>query len=204
MASISGLAPCPECGHLNLGEVCSECGFSFKRELIFWGAPPGGLSTILRPTTPNTLGDQDRSTAESANVVGPASGTLTATASVIADVSPGTIGAIKYLIFHARGSHDEGRFTGAGVMTDVTASRFRWTVGFNSASATRNAFTFSDDPDTFQETHTAQIPTQPNGNPWTLQAVNNLTDVKVEADYTVPGGEVLSMTVDEIWIEVHG
>lgn len=155
MASISGLAPCPECGHLNLGEVCSECGFSFKRELIFWGSPPAPKLVIVRPTTPSPLGDQSPQTTTSYRQASPqASGTAEVKATVIADVPTHfQTFAIRYLKFRAQafiadvGPYVRVAWNGGASSTwpgfpTHPGTRFGWTVGPDSAESPA----INDDP----------------------------------------------------------
>jgi hypothetical protein len=72
------------------------------------------------------------------------------------------------------------------------------------ASAARPAFTFADDYEGYQQVSSAPVAAQPDGGPWTWDAINALSNVKVEADYDLPAGEILSMIVSEIWVELVG
>ena len=58
----------------------------------------------------------------------------------------------------------------------------------------------------FHFLHTANILTQPNGNPWTWAAINALADVCVRWSWAgaSPAIQFADLSVAEIWVEVYG
>lgn len=168
------------------------------------------VSATLRPTLPADLGDQnDQTGAGALTTTSPSTGTQVITATNIADAPAGSVGAIEYVVFYVRGSHDEGNWTSTGadgrpIMDDVTAERLKWSVGASTASAPITPLGFADDAADFRNRSSGPILTQPNGNPWTWAALNALVNFKWEIDYNLPAFSILGSTAAEMWVEVYG
>lgn len=162
----------------------------------------------FRPTDPVELGDGDTDTIlQDLWLSGTHAGTLAVEATAIA---PGTIdGAIEHVEFKTFvGIYNTGVPYGRYV-----ASRIRWITGGVSDSATiaipaimsiESPTIPGEFPLDIFERSTGPILKQPNGQPWTIEAINALTSIKVELDYNAVGFDIIQFAVAEIWVEASG
>ena len=97
----------------------------------------------------------------------------------------------------------------SGTIVGATASRFKWAVGADVASRDISGdfpILQGFDPD-FQlgEIDSGPITTQPNGDPWTWDAIAALVNVGVEHDYAPTGSDRFFIGLDsQITVEVYG
>lgn len=184
----------------------------------------------MRATTPANLGDADASTETArttTTALGPASapGSAVTEATVMADPSIPFAGSISHVVFRCLAYVVDVGPRWGGSWGIAPNSRMRWTVGTDSAESAL----INDDPavgggtpsaglvfhleaDGFDPgdfvpldafLHTANIATQPNGQPWTLAALQQLSNVKVMYDYPA-NTEFADLNVCEIWADIYG
>lgn len=95
----------------------------------------------------------------------------------------------------------------AGTVVGATATRTKLAVGANSLTVAIAAdFVVSQAAgfDTLATIETPEIPTQPDGNPWTIAALNVISSLILEQDYNTPDRffvDVWNCTI-EVYAEV--
>lgn len=147
------------------------------------------------------LGDQDLTTKTTSNA---GSGWLTVTSDTLTDpTGVDWSGPISYVRFCAYGATLRGIIDPPPSIN--TSQRFRWTSGSTIDTVTsREMF----DPEASEGIadhvrlliHSPNVPTAPDGSPWTWATLATLKDVRVDVNVTA----TRKIHVNEVWVEVYG
>jgi hypothetical protein len=155
--------------------------------------------TLAAGASPASLGDLNPDTYVASIKVGISSGTAQI---VAATVKPPIRlgGSISYLVFGCLGGQTDG--TAAW----LTAMRMRWTAAGASGVSTITKFPRTSDlqPTGFVVAETAQVSLRPDGQPWTWDDVDAMTNLLVEYDYNIPQTSPLEVDVSEVYAKVYG
>lgn len=171
------------------------------------GAVP---AAVLRPTAPASLGDQSLATLETAIAGGganPVIGTLSIMTTALEDLAFPQL-QISHLVVDAVAM----TITSDG-QDHVSESRVVYEVGIDKVGSVVAEFgqLAPTDPwsavyfvlDSVRRRRSANLTTQPNGQPWTEVAVNSLR-IGVEVDFEVPANVSIQLGCYELFVEVEG
>ena len=160
----------------------------------------------IRPTTPASLGDQQRNTQEdSGHVMGAGSGDINLFATVVQDAAGGGSGAISFVrIYGYVSTRDD---VPAGVYVACTAPNF--IVKVSGGSRTPLGLVTGTIPATMGLANgpiwtSADQATRPAGGAWTWTDINNLVELGITAHYTLGVGDFTNLRLDEVWLDVYG
>ena len=166
----------------------------------------GTPKTVIRPTTPSTLGDQTRGTQEDAGqIIGPGSGDINLFGTVIEDPQQAS-GVISYIKLYALVSTSDV-VPAPNIYVACTTQQFilkisgggRTTYGMVSGSVPTTTGVF-DQPVWISD----NITSRPTGGAWTWTDLANLVELGITAHYTLGTNEFTNLRLDEVWLEAWG
>jgi hypothetical protein len=172
--------------------------------------PVDGLLDIdmtLRPTTPGSLGDQNRGTGEdSGYIYGTLTDDLYLYGTVVSNTAgdPGVIGFVRLFAYvSATDAVPEGK-----TFVPCVSPLFILKVGAGARTTYSLASgTTPQTPGIFDHPQwvSVDIATRPTGGAWTLADLDALSEMGIKATYSLSDADhYTQLTLDEVWAEIHG